>query len=183
MIDSPSSESSRLLNFDFARQVYDTHQAVIRQLDTKAGVMIGVLTLLLAGLVPLTKDAASKLDFSGKCGIADSAFVVAGFLLILSFLRTAWCVQNVIIPRHGADKPAPGLMYAAQILQLSKAQFQEALIDKSSEELLAELGDNIYQLSKIEGEKMAALTSAHWPIILSLVFWSLTSVLALYLSI
>jgi hypothetical protein len=180
----PSTESEpSARHFEFVRQTYDTHQSIIRQLDAKAGVMIGVLTLLLAGLLPLTKDVPSKLCLTGKGAPTSYCFLLAAITFVISFLLTAWNVQNVIIPRHGTSQSERGLMYALQILRHEhKANYHEALAATTSATLFEHMAHNIFELSAIEQQKMKALSKAHWPIIVSLFSWSATAILTIYIS-
>lgn len=168
---------------NFSRHVYDTHQAIIRQLDTKAGVMVGVLTLLYAGLLPLLKDVPSKLHFYGHGSITSSLFLSAAFIATIAFLWTAWCVQNVIIPRNGTNALPKGLMYSRQILcHESPEEYCAAVLETQADDVLGHMTKNIYQLSIIQNQKMTALDNTHWPIRISLLAWAATTILTLCIS-
>lgn len=186
--DGPSGEMPRQgdlsdRHFDFLREVYDTHQTLIRQLDTKAGVMVGILTLLLVGLLPLAKGVPSKLHLSGCGAVTSWGFVISAVIFISGFLVTTWLAQMVILPRHGTTGADLGLMYGIQILRYKdKNEYYRALISVRPSDLLEHMADNIFQLSTIESEKIKSLSQAHWPILISLVAWSVNAVLIIYVS-
>ncbi len=168
---------------NFSRHVYDTHQAIIRQLDTKAGVMVGVLTLLYAGLLPLLKDIPSKLHFCGHGSITSWLFLLSASVATITFLWTAWCVQNVIIPRNGTEALPQGLMYSRQILRHgSPKAYSAAVLNTQADDVLGHMTENIYHLSIIQAQKMTALDNTHWPIRISLLTWATTTVLTLCIS-
>jgi hypothetical protein len=167
----------------FTRHVYDTQQAVIRQLDVKAGVMFGILALLLTTTLSLAKDVPPKLHMAGKGSVTSWAFAISIFVFLSGFFWTACWVQATILPRHGKLKTRPGHMYALEILKHSDAAaFHSSIAGTSSKEFLESLTYNIYMLSGIADEKMKALRRAHLPIFLSLGAWIVSTILTLYIS-
>lgn len=167
----------------FARHVYDSQQALIRQLDLKAGAMIGILALLLTTTVGMAKDISPLLVWWGKGAITSWAFVAFAAIFCIGFVWTACWVQATILPRPGHIRPAPGHMYAEEIiLHADFEAFHASLTSSSDDDLLKSLTFNIYELSQIAKAKIVALHKANFPTIVSLVSWIVTSALLFYVS-
>ena len=115
-VDSPATKNLGP-QIEFARHVYDNQQAIIRQLDVKAGVFVTLLVFLASGALPLARDIGLKLVWTGKGAITSWIYVSSGVILAIGFVGTALCVQRVIRPRGSEFGPlSAGLMFAPEIL-------------------------------------------------------------------
>jgi hypothetical protein len=167
----------------FARHVYDSQQALIRQLDLKAGAMIGILALLLTTTVGMAKDISPLLVWWGKGTVTSWAFVASAAIFGIGFFWTACWVQATILPRPGHLRPTPGHMYAEEIiLHADSEAFHASLTSSSDDDLLRSLTFNIYELSQIAKAKIVALHKANLPTVVTLASWIVTSFLLFYIS-
>jgi hypothetical protein len=171
------------LQIDFARHSYDNQQAIIRQLDAKAGVFITLLVFLATGTLSVAKDVSTKLHWSGSGAVTSWIYIGTGVLLVLAFLITAWSVQRVIRPRGSEHKSlSRGLMFAADILKHGDPErFHSEMEDVSEPALLKSLTGEIFQLSAIVQQKTAALRFARWPTMTCFAAWALNSIAAIYI--
>src|SRR5882672_7446369 len=103
---------------EFARHSYDNQQAIIRQLDTKAGVFIALLVFLVTEAIPLARDVSAKLQWVGRGSVSSWLYVGSAVFLAIGFIATAIYVQRVIRPRGSEYATgSAGLMFANDILR------------------------------------------------------------------
>src|SRR4051812_35121946 len=108
---SPAPKSLRA-QIEFAQHNYENQQALIRQLDVKAGVFVTLLVFLATSALPGAKDIILKLHWSGRGVFTSVVYVATGVILIFGFLATAVCVQRVIRPRASEHRSvSSGLMF------------------------------------------------------------------------
>lgn len=167
----------------FARHNYDNQQALIRMLDTKAGVMITLLVFLIAGTLPMSSDVASKLHFVGHGCITSWAYVLAACILIGSFLISVWCVEHVIVPRGSAQHAVSnGLMFAEDILKHGTPDNYHLAAERADDAVFFHnIALEIYQLAEIVVKKTKFLRLVRWPIIISFAAWAATAMLSIYI--
>ncbi len=168
---------------EFARHNYDNQQALIRQLDVKAGVFITLLVFLATGVLPGARDVSAKLHWSGKGALTSWIYVAAGLVLVVGFLATAVCVQRVIRPRGSEHRGlSSGLMFASDILSHGDPERYHAETENMSEQaLLKNLTAEIFQLSAIVKHKTDALRLARWPTMISFIAWAINCVVGAYI--
>ena len=167
----------------FARHNYDNQQALIRMLDTKAGVMITLLVFLIAATLTMSTGVGRKLHFIGQGAVTSWAYVIAAGILVGSFLISVLCVERVIIPRSSAQPTiSSGLMFAEDILKHSTPDiYHRAVVEADDALLFHNITIEIYQLATIVVKKMQFLRRLKWPIIVSFVAWAATTVLSVYI--
>ena len=88
---------------EFARHNYDNQQALIRQLDVKAGVFITLLVFLATGVLPGARDVSAKLHWSGKGALTSWIYVATGLVLVVGFLATVLSASNELFAREGQN--------------------------------------------------------------------------------
>lgn len=165
----------------FARHAYDTQEALIRQLDLKAGAMIGMLAILLTATLSMAVDISHLLHFWGKGAVTSWTFVICGGASAIGFFWTAYWVQGTIRPRSG--NPKLGHIYHEDIVLHGSPDAFHAFLQQSSDaDLLKSLTSSVYALSLIVKDKIAALNKAHIPTLLTIAFWIPTTFLLVYIS-
>ena len=166
----------------FVRHTHDTQQAIIRQIDAKAGMFITLLVFMLIGLAPVARDVVTKLHWHGKGAMTSWLYVASGALFVLSVLITAWRVYDVIRPRGYSDRElAGGLVFAdALLIHPGHQAYANAVMNTTDNLLLINSIGQIYQLSEILKEKIDALNRAGWPVLLAFTSWTLNTVISIY---
>jgi hypothetical protein len=168
---------------EFARHNYDNQQAIIRQLDTKAGVFITILVVLLSAATPSIRDVAAKVVWHGRGAISSWLFAGSGIILVSGLLMTAICVQRVIRPRASEYQSlSSGLMFGEDVLaHADPERYHEATRMADEGTLLQNLTMQIFQLSAIARRKRDALNVALWPTVLSFLAWAVHALFGAYI--
>jgi hypothetical protein len=160
----------------FARHNFDSHQALIRSSDTKAGVTLTVMVFLAASALQVSKDATGNLHLQPCLVAAGSAlFILAALGLLVSLLWSFVVVHRVLRPR-GARYTVPQkgreLMWQEHVLLHENNETYFLAVSASSPELiLRNLTDQVFELAHISSEKMRALTSNRQIVWLGFVSW------------
>jgi len=170
----------------FARHNFENEQALIRFADTKAAAIITIVIFLAASGLQIAKEATHNLIFETPIGLAvSSIFVCSGVTFLLAFL---WClvrVETALKPRGGdLRKPQTGrdILWQDHVLNHATDDEYFAAVKKAdSELLLRNLTDQIYELSHISREKMAAIQQSRRASLWAAASWIVNMITALIL--
>lgn len=162
---------------------HDNMQAIVRQLDTKAGVFITLLVFLATGILPLAKDVCAKLHWSGPGAVSSWAYFISALVLVGGLVATAVAVQGVIRPRGSERKGViHGISFSRDILDHRAPEFYHEVTAQMTEDvLLHTLNTQNVQLSRIVQRKTDALQIARWPTMISFVAWALNCAVSFYI--
>lgn len=168
---------------EFARYGYENLQAIIRQLDIKAGAFITLLIILTTGALPWLKEVSAKLQWDGRGAITSWIYAVSLASVVLGLLATAACLHRVIRPRGSIHKTVTkGLMFAEDIIQHETPdKYYEAIRTCSEETFCHTLSSEMFQLSAIIIAKKEALGVALWPTTFSFIAWAVNTLAAAYI--
>jgi hypothetical protein len=171
------------LQIEFAQHVYDNQQAIIRQLDVKAGVFVSLLVFLAIGALPIARDVSTKLHWTGRGALTSWSYAGSGLILVVGFLATAVCVQRVIRPRASEHTSlSTGLIFAPDILSHGDPEkYHDATEHATEQTLLKNLTVQIFQLSAIVQRKTDALRLARWPTMISFLAWAVNTATGAYI--
>jgi hypothetical protein len=181
-LDLASRVDSLKSQLDFARHVFDTQQAAIRHLDSKAGFFITLLVFLATGTLAIARDACTRLHWTGRGSLPSWIYVTSSLLFVAGFLTTAWCVNRVIRPRASPAIRLPnGLVFSRDVVaHLSAEKYHHAVEHTSDELLLNDLNIQIFNLATIVKQKNDALQVAWWPTIFCFAAWATNGTVAIY---
>lgn len=168
----------------FARHHYENLQAIIRQIDTKAGVFITLLVFLATSTFPFVKDLSEKLHWAGKGAVTSWALVATCIVQVVGLLATAVFVHHVVRPR-GSERASlsAGLMFWQDILSHSDTERYHAVVEAATQNvLLKSMTSEMFQLSLIIKRKTDALNIARIPTFISFAGWGVCTLLSVYIS-
>jgi hypothetical protein len=166
---------------EFARHVYDTQQALIRQLDTKAGVFITLLVFLATTMILVAKDVCARIQWSGRGAISSWLYIASAVIVVLAFVGTAIGVGKVIRAR-GLKEAKVGLMFAHDILKHGgHQQYTAALVATTDRNLLETLAQQVFELSSIFQKKSDAFRSAQARALAAFIAWGVNSLVSVYM--
>lgn len=174
MRDAKTSHDDHLT---FARHNFDNHQSLIRAADAKAGFLLTFLLFLGASTVPLGGDAVPKMRWIACGGALSSALYLASYGIFgCGFVWTLWKLHSVVSPRRAKhySNPLPGreLIYFEHVIQhASSAEYFESVSRASSDVLLRNLTDQVFELAHICNRKMAAIRSSSAPFAATFLAW------------
>jgi hypothetical protein len=163
----------------FARHVFDNYQALIRSIDAKAGAVVALAIFLGASLFPVIKDAVSHVSRSGLfIRIISFSFAASGSGFVLCFLWLLRAISGVIKPRgarfYPAVKKTHDLLWQEHIAKHEdNRSYFEAISSATSNILLRNLTDQVFELAHISKEKMGALNRGFTALYWLFTFWLL----------
>ncbi len=178
--------ASAEVQVQFVRHNFDNHQALIRLADTKAAAFITLLIFLAASTLPLAKDAIPKLRWVWCRGGLTSGIYLGSYVVFLcAFLWVILLAYKVVQPRgarhYQPAQPGRDLLYFEHVLlHPMPADYLNAVTAATSELILRNLTDQVFELAHICREKMAALTKARLPIFIAFISWLMNVALGLY---
>src|SRR5437763_10294584 len=121
----------------FARYNYDTQQAIIRQLDTKAAAFITLLVFLATTTLSMSRDVCTRIHWSGRGSVTSWSYFVSILALVTGFVFTAICVIRVIRPRGSEHTNiSNGLMFAVDILKYGEPNKYHVALEGATDEIL-----------------------------------------------
>jgi hypothetical protein len=108
--------------------------------------------------------------------------VISGFVLVLAFLSTAYCIQRVIRVRGlQVSGDSPGLLLANDILRFGNSdQYCAAIGDASEQVILKNYATEVFLLSVIVRDKAKALGVARWPTAITFGAWVVNTMTPLH---
>ena len=166
----------------FARHNFDNLQSLIRFTDTKSGALVTVVIFLGATGIQVTRDAVGSMHFCSVHSIALSALFSCGCLgFLIFFSRMVISVERVLRPRgarHYASTEAGGdLMWQDHVVRYSTSTaYFESVAATSTELILRNITDQVFELCHISKEKTDAFHEARACFRAVFFFWVLTIV-------
>jgi hypothetical protein len=175
-----TSDPNRTLDrqIEFARHNFESHQAIIRASDAKAGVLVTVMFFLAASSLPVSRDAIGKLRWSSPgVAIVSSLLVLSIIGLVLAVVWSLVAAQRVLKPRWGSRYKTPqkdrDLMWQDHVLLHATSQEYGAAVRAASDDLILQnLTDQVFELAEISKIKMDALYEARWAVYLAFCCWT-----------
>jgi hypothetical protein len=175
-----TSDPNRTLDrqIEFARHNFDSHQAIIRASDAKAGVLVTLMFFLAASSLPVSKDAIGKLQWSSPgVSIVSSLLVLSITGLLVAVVWSLVAAQRVLKPRWGSHYATPqkgrDLLWQDHVLLHATGQDYGAAVGAASGELILQnLTHQVFELAYISKIKMDALHGARWAVYLAFCSWT-----------
>jgi hypothetical protein len=184
-----TSESSvnRSDQISFARHNFDNLQGLIRFADAKAGFFASFLLFLAASTFPVGKDAIPKLRWAVGGGFLSSGIYLLSFVILaVTFIWTFVILFGIVAPRRAkhyrsAEVGHELLYYEHVASHRNNDEYHAAVSVASSELILRNLTDQIYELGDICGRKMNGLSDTSIPISVAFCAWVLNGALGLWI--
>jgi hypothetical protein len=174
----------------FARHNFENQQSTIRAADTKVGAVLTIVFIVTVIAIPIVKEAIPRLHFAAGAVVAGISivFLASCAVFVLGVLQSLALVVKVVRPRgvSGRSDPATGapgqlLFYKHVLAHRNPKEYFEAVDSASSERLLRNLTDQIFELARICQEKMDALDAVKHPLRCALYSWALIVALGIWL--
>ena len=175
------------LSIQFSRHNFDNLQTLIRSSDTKAGVTLTIMVFLGASGLQISKDVVGKLHFQPwYLAVISVLFVVAAIGLLASIAWSFVMVARVLGPHGPSHYPSPqkgsDLMWQDHVLLYKdNEEYFYAIRDATSDVILRNLTDQIFELAHISSMKMRALRQNRIVAWLGFSSWILVIVSGLFL--
>lgn len=147
----------------FARHNFENHQALIRFADTKAGAALTLIVFLSGLTIPIAKDALPKMRWVVGRGALSSGLYLFTYLVLLGALvLSVILMDQVLSPRrashYSTKQAAKGILYYEHVLAHGdNSTYYEAVRQATSEQILRNLSDQIFELAAIFKRKSNAL--------------------------
>lgn len=161
MEDLQNKNSS--LNLDFFKLTSSQISDQIRQADTKAAALFGILGILTGAL--LNKVNSVRLPIWIDRPVSMLMILVSFLMIILTFKF----IFVVIYPRYVKSK-IKSLSFFSDIITFSKEEYYNNLSSLNNDKFLNVFSNNIWNLSQVAEKKYGALRRAFVLAILSMVF-------------
>jgi hypothetical protein len=180
---SPNSSEQ----ISFARHNFDNLQSLIRLADAKAGFFASFLLFLAASTFPVGKDAVTKLRWTVCGGFLSSGIYLLSFLILaVAFIWSFVLLFRIVEPRRAkhyrsAELGHELLYYEHVASHPNNDEYHAAVSAASSELILRNLTDQIYELGDICRRKMNGLSATRIPISVGFCAWILNGAFGLWI--
>ena len=161
----------------FAWKNFDDQQAIIRAADLKAGYLVTFLLFFGASTIPLGKEVLPRLrwQYPGEI-LASSIYAVTYLLFALGFVWALYLISHVLTPRiarhHAKPGEGRGLLYYEHVVRhANSAAYYEVMAKVSTEEMLRNVTDQVYELAMICKVKVDSLRAFSQAFKITLVAW------------
>jgi hypothetical protein len=147
----------------FARHNFENHQALIRFADTKAGAALTLILFLCGLTIPIAKDAIRKTHWViGKGALSSGLYVLSSLALLAALVLSVILIDRVVSPQrashYSTKQAAKGILYYEHVLAHGdNSTYYEAIRQATSEQILRNLSDQIFELAAIFNCKTNAL--------------------------
>jgi hypothetical protein len=173
---------------NFAWRNFEDQQGIIRAADLKAGYLVTFLLFFGASTIPLGEEVMPKLHWiSGWKGFATAVYLLTYTGQMLAFVRSLYLISRVLTPRvaphHSSPQKGSDLLYYEHVIQHKESShYYEALSQASSQRILRNITDQVFQLSHICKSKIDCLrefaTSFKWTVF----FWLTSTAIGLWIT-
>jgi hypothetical protein len=161
------------IKHDYARFTFSTLTDQIKQADTKAFGILGILGVLTAGLLSRLNTLKSAVGINPTWIVL---FIISAILIIVALKA----VIRVVFPRLSTNQLSErSILYFKDIVAQPKQQYVHRATTYTTEKLLEELYKDIYNISNIVDAKFASLRKA---LILTIITfaWTIAIILLSY---
>ncbi len=147
----------------FARHNFENHQALIRFADTKAAAALTLIIFLSGLTIPIAKDAIPKTHWVVSKGAFSSGLYLLSYLTLLAaLLISVILIDRVVTPQrashYSTKQAAKGILYYDHVLAHGdNSTYYEAVRQATSEQILRNLSDQVFELAAIFSRKTKAL--------------------------
>jgi len=146
-----SDNSDSLLHTEFAKIVREHHNEYIKLADRKASVLLSAQLTYLALFGNLVGNSWS----SGSLIFKTMSVLTIGLVIVAIVFAT-----RAVYPNE--PETDQGLILWKSIISRSPTEYQEAVRNKTQEELFNELVDENYQLAVVTDEKYSNIRKTMW---------------------
>jgi len=173
---------------NFAWRNFEDQQGIIRAADLKAGYLVTFLLFFGASTIPLGEDVIPRLHWLiGWKGIITAIYLVAYTGQMLAFVRSLYLISKVLTPRitlqHSAVHKGSDLLYYEHVLHHKDShQYYEALSQASSQRILRNITDQVFQLSHICKSKIDCLREFAASFKWTLFLWLTSTAIGLWIT-
>lgn len=180
------SASSVGEQIEFAWHNFEDQQAIIRAADLKAGYLVPFLLFFGASTIPLGTEVVPKLKWSTTTGVLPAVLYIASYaLLTVGFVWSLALISRAMTPRiakhHQTPHKGSELLYYEHVLRHADSDaYYRALSSAGPEQMLRNITDQVFELSKICKAKLDNLrgfavsfkwTVVAWCISTAVGFW------------
>ncbi len=147
----------------FARHNFENHQALIRFADTKAAAALTLVVFLCGLTTPIAKDAIPKTRWVVGAGAFSSGlYLLSCLMLLVALVLSVILIDRVLTPQRASHysmkQAAKGILYYEHVLAHGdNSKYYEAVQQATSEQILRNLSDQIFELAAIFNRKTNAL--------------------------
>jgi hypothetical protein len=171
---------------NFAWRNFEDQQGIIRAADLKAGYLVTFLLFFGASTIPLGEDVIPKLHWLiGWKGIITVIYLVTYTGQMLAFVRSLYLISQVLTPRvtpHKVHKGSDLLYYEHVLHHQSSDQYYETLSQASSQRILRNITDQVFQLSHICKSKIDCLREFARSFKWTLFLWLTSTAIGLWIT-
>lgn len=173
---------------NFAWRNFEDQQAIIRAADLKAGYLVTFLLFFGASTIPLGEDVIPRLHwFIGWKGFITVIYLVTYTGQMLAFVRSLYLISQVLTPRltpqHSAVHKGSDLLYYEHVLHHKDSNhYYEALSQASSQRILRNITDQVFQLSHICKSKIDCLREFAGSFKWTLFLWLTSTAIGLWIT-
>jgi hypothetical protein len=153
--------ATREEQIEFAWHNFDDQQGIIRAADLKAGYLVTFLLFFGASTIPLGREVLPKLEWA-SVGLAGGLYLLTYFGLVVGFVWSLILISHALKPRiarhHQSPREGSELLYYEHVVRhKDSGQYFDAVSRASSEQLLRNITDQVFELSLICKAKMDSL--------------------------
>jgi hypothetical protein len=171
---------------EFAWHNFEDQQAIIRAADLKAGYLVPFLLFFGASTIPLGTEVVPKMHWSNTGGALAALLYIASYaLLTIGFVWSLALISRAMTPRiakhHQTPQKGSELLYYEHVLRHKDSnEYFQALSTAGPEQMLRNITDQVYELSKICKAKLDNLrgfavsfkwTVVAWCVSTAIGFW------------
>lgn len=173
---------------NFAWRNFEDQQAIIRAADLKAGYLVTFLLFFGASTIPLGEEVMPKLHWiAGWKGFATAAYLLTYTVQMLAFVRSLYLISHVLTPRvsghHQTPHKGSDLLYYEHVIRHKDSnEYYEALAQSSSQRILRNITDQVFQLAHICKAKIDCLREFASSFKLTVFFWLASTAIGLWIT-
>jgi len=173
---------------NFAWRNFEDQQAIIRAADLKAGYLVTFLLFFGASTIPLGEEVMPKLHWIGGFrGFATAAYLTTYTIQMLTFVRSLYLISHVLTPRvsmhHQTPHKGSDLLYYEHVIRHKDAnEYYQALAESSSQRILRNITDQVFQLAHICKAKIDCLREFAASFKLTVFFWLASTAIGLWIT-
>lgn len=179
------SVATREEQIEFAWHNFEDQQAIIRAADLKAGYLVPFLLFFGASTIPLGTEVVPKMRWEGAGALASGLYILTYVGLTVGFVWSLALIARTMTPRiarhHQTPREGSELLYYEHVIRHKDSeQYFNAVSRASSEQLLRNITDQVFELSLICKAKLDNLrgfavsfkwTVVAWCVSTAIGFW------------
>jgi hypothetical protein len=173
---------------NFAWRNFEDQQGIIRAADLKAGYLVTFLLFFGASTIPLGEEVMPKLHWIGGIrGFATVLYLLTYTAQMLAFVRSLYLISHVLTPRvsvhHRSPHKGSDLLYYEHVIRHKDSNnYYQELSQASSQRILRNITDQVFELSHICKSKIDCLRAFAGSFKLTVFFWLTSTAIGLWIT-